>query len=113
MLTDMFITEQEIISPVPKSIEKEYAFITIRAYCLHSYVYYALDTTIISDAEYDELCKHIEKHFTFFKKYDINDYINYDEIKAGSGYTIPSKICGQTKDYIESVIKTREMNKTE
>jgi len=91
--------------PFPLSVEKQLCTVIIREYCLHSYAYYIKDTNIIPDSEYDELCLYMKEHFTTIKKHDISGYINYEELKAGSGYVTAHKITGQTLDYILERLK--------
>lgn len=56
-------------------------------YLVHSYIYYQLDDNIITDAQYDEICKKILKHWDDIK-HPHKVYINKESLVAGSGFDI-------------------------
>lgn len=90
--------------PFPKVLEASIARNAIREYAAHSYLYYKLDNPVISDGEYDELCKWLEREFEWVKKHDINDYLHLDLLSCGSGYDIVGQISGLTLRYAMSLI---------
>jgi hypothetical protein len=91
----------------PNSFE-QLAFISIREYCLHSWLYYTKDTTLISDGEYDELCKWLLENYEWVKPFDINNYLCKDLLACGSGYGLQLK--GLTLKYCEDVYKDMQLN---
>lgn len=90
---------------IPEYLKKFYAHIAIREYAAHSYLYYIKDTSIISDGDFDSICKFILENFDWIKPFDINDYIDRESMKAGTGFNIANKVCGQTKEYAEGLLK--------
>lgn len=89
---------------VPKCIQQHVAFRAIQAYAVHSYIYYGHNTNIISDHEYDELCKWLAVNFDWVKPHDLNEFLELDMLACGSGYHIPEQICGQTKIYADELL---------
>jgi hypothetical protein len=59
----------------------------IKDYLIHSYLYYELDASIISDGEFDKLCNRLLVNWpnqqSIWKK-----YISKDDLKAGTGFTL-------------------------
>lgn len=88
---------------IPPCIEPRVAFIAIRAYAAYSYLYYQLDESLITDDEYDGLCKWLLANYSWVKPHDINNYLDEGRLQAGTGYDLT--IVGQTKDYAESLLK--------
>ncbi len=86
----------------PAFLQKKLAFVAIREYAAHSYIYYEKDNSIISDAEYDALCQWCLKNFTWLKPHDLNNYLRKDMLECGSGYDI--SVIGLTKDYAELLL---------
>lgn len=82
-------------------ITQQEAFIKIRLYAAASYLYYKCPDrqSMITDGEFDELCEWLLTNYDDLKPFDINNYINKDELEAGSGYNIAYKVCGQTRDW--------------
>jgi len=70
----------------------------VKDYLIHSYLYYILDNSVISDGEYDTLCKELLQS-------DIeHPLVDKGALAAGSGYSI--------KDYpIEIVEEAKELLK--
>lgn len=89
---------------IPTSLIKVFANVAIRAYAAHSYLYYKKDTNIISDGEYDELCNWLAENYEWIKPHDLNDYLDLGQLICGSGFVTAEKVCGQTRDYAESLI---------
>lgn len=63
----------------------------IRQFLVHSFLYYQLNESIISDEKYDQLCVELKK-----KVEGQNDYLYQDLIEPtlgdeGSGFAIPTK----------------------
>lgn len=73
------------------------AFKLIRDYAAYSHLYYKLDISLISDGEYDMLCKRILDNYERIKPYDINNYLDIDELPAGTGYHLA--VTGLTLQY--------------
>lgn len=92
-------------SGLPKCIEETTAFIAIREYMVHSYVYEKKSDCIIPDSEYDELCKWLLINWNWVKPYDINDYLEKSALHAGTGSKAANSICGLTLDYAEKRYK--------
>lgn len=87
----------------PAFLQKKVAFVVIREYAAHSYLYYEKDAPIISDGEYDDLCKWLLKNYAWIKPHDLNGYIRKDMLECGSGYDI--SVIGQTRDYAELLLQ--------
>lgn len=86
----------------PAFLQAKLAFVAIREYAAHSYLYYDKDSPIIEDHEYDALCKWLLENFSWIKPHDINNYIRKDMLECGSGYDI--KVIGLTKQYAELLL---------
>ena len=73
----------------------------VRAYLVHSYLYYVLNTSVISDTEYDMLCK---------KLLDSNvehPLISKEDLAAGTGFSIvdyPPDIVAEADELANSII---------
>lgn len=94
------------MNPPPyQHLKQQVAFVCIRAYAAHSYLYYEKDESIISDREFDALCKFLLENYEWIKPFDLNDYLDRGSLEAGSGFAIASKVCGQTKDYALDLVK--------
>lgn len=87
------------------------AFVCIRAYAAHSYIYYEKDESIISDGDFDNLCKYLLKNYDWIKPFDLNNYLDKARLEEGSGYHIPAKICGQTLEYARDLLKEHKKQK--
>lgn len=70
--------------------------VLIREYAVHSWLYYDQDTSLICDGDFDKLCKYILDNFAAIKPHDINGYLTEDDMRAGTGMTVASKVCGMT-----------------
>jgi hypothetical protein len=86
----------------PAFLQAKLAFVSIREYAAHSYIYYDKDQNIISDGDYDLMCKWLLENFTWLKPHDINNYLREDMLKCGSGYDIT--VTGLTRDYAELLL---------
>lgn len=95
---------------IPNCIEAQVAFIAIRAYAAHSYIYYAKNENIIDDGAFDQLCKWLLANYNWVKPYDINKYLNKGALGAGTGYSL--KVIGQTRDYAESMLEDAILKRT-
>lgn len=89
---------------IPAALEQVIAHVAIRTYAAHSYLYYKKDTNIITDTEYDALCVWLAENYEWIKFYDMNDYLDLGQLICGSGFVTAEKVCGQTRDYAESLI---------
>lgn len=82
----------------------------VKAYLVHSYLYYKLDSSVISDTEYDALCK---------KLLDTDEYhplIDREALAAGSGYSIseyPPEIIEEAERLLEESIPGKPAGSTE
>lgn len=88
---------------IPACILPQICFIAIRAYAAHSYLYYEKDENIIPDHEYDQLCRWIYSHWAWIKPHDLNNYLDFGALDAGTGHQL--KVTGQTRDYAEDLLK--------
>lgn len=75
-----------------------------RSYAVHSWLYYEKNSPMISDAQYDELCKYLLANWEEAKAADTNGYLNKEELECGSGYVTASKVAGITLKYAESLL---------
>jgi hypothetical protein len=97
------------MKPPPYShLKNQVAFVCIRAYAAHSYLYYEKNSSVISDGEFDALCKFLLDNYEWIKPFDLNDYLDKGSLEAGSGYAIASKVCGQTRGYALDLLKTEK-----
>ena len=75
----------------------------VKNYLIHSYLYYVLDESIISDSEYDLLCKKLLSA-------DINHpLISKENLIAGTGFNIkeyPQEIIDEAKELLENTPKS-------
>lgn len=92
---------------IPKILEHKYAHMAIKEFAVHSYLYYELDNPIVSDGEFDELENFICDNYSWIKPYDINGYLSENPImvKGAGGSHLHGKVCGQTKDYAEGLLR--------
>lgn len=60
------------------------------SYLVASYLYYVLDINVMSDSDYDKLCKHLLEHFDELESGKIwhKDLLSRDLLMAGSGFSI-------------------------
>lgn len=82
---------------IPACMQQRVATIAIRTYAAHSWLYYQRDLSLITDAEFDDLCAWLVDNFDWVKKWDISGYLDLDALKAGTGHHL--KVIGQTLDY--------------
>ena len=97
------------MAELPPFVEAKLAFMIIREYAAHSYIYYEKNTSLISDADYDQLCKWLCDNYSWMKPYDTNGYLDKDLLKCGSGYNI--SVCGLTRDYAELLLQDQPVKK--
>jgi hypothetical protein len=72
----------------------------IKAYLIHCYLYYKLDTCVISDGEFDALCKRLLDSGVE------HPLVSKGDLEAGTGYSIveyPSSIVEEAKGMLEDV----------
>lgn len=93
------------LESLPACVLHQMATVAWRNYAAHSYLYYVKDDPVISDGEYDVLCRFIRDNFDWIKPHDLNDYLHLDGLEAGSGFDIAPRVTGQTKDYAEDLLK--------
>jgi hypothetical protein len=82
----------------------------IKEYLIHSYLYYILNESIISDTEYDTLCRHIDAnwstHQSVWKK-----YVSRADLKAGTGFTLfvtPDEEGNTVPNYPKEIVEEAE-----
>ena len=56
-------------------------------YLMHSYLYYVMNEPIISDMEYDELCKELKDKWDSIEHYH-KHLIDKQSLGAGTGYQL-------------------------
>ena len=56
-------------------------------YLMHSYIYYELNDSIITDYEYDELCKELKDKWEDIKHYH-KHLVDVTALGAGTGYQV-------------------------
>ena len=56
-------------------------------YLMHSYLYYVMNEPIISDIEYDELCKELKDKWNSIEHYH-KHLIDKQSLGAGTGYQL-------------------------
>ena len=61
-----------------------------RQYLIHSYLYYVQDSPVISDGEYDELCKALLGLLEDGYVPENHGYADQSALAAGSGFHIPA-----------------------
>lgn len=64
-----------------------------RLYLIHSYLYYVLDNSVITDESFDCICKELLKRFKGLKNeklgdIDLHKFITIDNLEAGTGYSL-------------------------
>lgn len=90
---------------IPAIILPSVAFVAIRAYAAHSYLYYDLDESLISDHDFDYLCVWLLKNYAIVKPHDINDYLNKEMLEAGTGFHLSNgKVCGLTRQWADDLL---------
>jgi hypothetical protein len=75
----------------------------IKNYLIHSYLYYELDESIISDTEFDCLCQRLDMNWpnqqSVYKK-----YISKADLKAGTGFSLFYDPKTGRRDYPEEIV---------
>ena len=85
--------------PPFRHLRQQVAFVCIRAYAAHCYIYYCCDENIIDDHAFDALWKFIRENYDWIKPYDVNNYLPEKEQDTSSGFDIAKRICGLTRVY--------------
>ena len=93
---------------IPSCVRPQVAHVAIKYYAAYSYLYYEKDASLISDGEFDELCKWLLKNYEWVKPFDLNDYLSESSLEAGTGFDIASRVCGQTRDLALMLLDKRE-----
>ena len=62
---------------------------TVGSYLLHSYLYYICDCSIISDSEYDLLCKDLLCAYELVENHEHAHLCTKEALSAGTGHHIP------------------------
>jgi len=91
--------------PPYEHIKNQVAFVVIRAYAAHAYIYYTLNDNIITDHEYDALWKFIQENYDWIKPFDLNNYLPPKNQQRSSCFEGVDRICGQTRDYAIDLLK--------
>lgn len=86
----------------PQAVRAQVAVVLWRAYAAHSYLYYQRNTSIITDGDFDELCKYILENYDWIKPHDLNNYLDETALGAGTGFHLV--VVGQTRDYAEALL---------
>ncbi len=99
--------------PPYEHIKNQVAFVVIRAYIAHAYIYYKLNDNIISDHEFDALWKFIVDNYEWIKPFDLNDYLPPKDNGTSSCFDSMDRVVGQTRDYAIDLLKEhkRKMRK--
>jgi hypothetical protein len=84
--------------------------IMIKEYLIHSYLYYILNESIISDTEYDTMCRQLDAnwntHQSVWKK-----YVSRADLKAGTGFTLfvePDEEGKSVPNYPQEIVEEAE-----
>ena len=93
---------------IPAAILPNVAFVAIRAYAAYSYLYYDRDESLISDADFDALCKWLLRHYDVVKPHDLNDYLDPSSLEAGTGYNLAGKVCGMTRKWADALLAEKD-----
>lgn len=91
--------------PPYEHLKNQVAFVVIRAYAAHCYIYYELNDNIISDHEFDALWAFIVENYDWIKPFDLNGYLPPKDQGMSSGFATLHRIQGQTKDYAIALLK--------
>ena len=70
----------------PKIYDKN-ANMLVPYYLMYSYLYYEKDSPIVSDTEYDTICKRLYDEWDTIEHYH-KHIINKEDLTAGTGYTL-------------------------
>lgn len=94
---------EDLYSNVPVYVENQNMLVPY--YLMHSYLYYEKDDPIISDHEFDLICK------TLYEKWDKVEHfhkhlINKDDLIAGTGYAL--KYPERVKNAAKHLLKERK-----
>jgi hypothetical protein len=59
----------------------------IKEYLIHSYLYYILNESIISDDEYDTMCRQLDMNWSNYQSV-WKKYVSRADLKAGTGFAL-------------------------
>jgi len=74
-------------------------------YLIHSYLYYELDTAVISDCFYEEICRWLQREWPRVA-HRHKDLIDFGSLAAGTGYYLkdyPGLVEGAAKDLVHTL----------
>ena len=73
-------------------------------YLMASYAYYEEDDPIVSDAEYDTICRMLDENWDTVK-HSHKWCVNKEDLKAGTGYSLkyPDRVKYATKHFREEL----------
>ena len=74
-------------------------------YLMHSYLYYIEDSPIVSDGEFDHICKMLLEKWDKIKHFH-KHLINKDDLIAGTGYAL--KYPERVKNAAKHLLKERK-----
>lgn len=97
---------------IPAIILPNVAFVAIRAYAAYSYLYYDKDESLVSDGDFDMLCKWMLENYDALKPHDINGYLKRGMLQAGTGFHLAmGKVCGMTKKWADEQLEIANRRK--
>lgn len=94
------------MNPPPyEHLKNQVAFIVIRAYIAHAYIYYELNDSVIPDHEFDALWQFIHDNYDWIKPYDLNDYLPPKDNGTSSCFEAMRRVTGLTREYAIDLLK--------
>lgn len=82
-------------------------------YLIHSYLYYELDTAVISDGLYEDLCKRLHREWQRVA-HRHKELIDYGSLSAGTGYYLkeyPGIVKGAATSLVDDLNKLTRKGK--
>lgn len=76
-----------------------------RWYAIHSSLYYQYDNPVISDYEFDLICRRLLENYDSITD-EWKEFIKEDNLKAGTGYDIPFASLPQRCLYVIDILRT-------
>lgn len=75
----------------------------IKKYLIHSYIYYVLNDSVISDYEYDDLCEYLLDNYRDIEALGYDTLIDRDLLECGSGYSLvyPDWVEAEAKETLQ------------
>lgn len=73
---------------------------------VHSWLYYVLDSPVISDKSFDELCKQYMKNKNKVKLSKTDYGYMFKDFDGNTGFDLPSRVKEEQKKYIEGIVFT-------